>query len=274
MPCWLRGRFWLEDTVPRAEKEEKVRGIAERLQAASAAVLTDYRGLSVKDAAELRAALAEVDARFSIVKNSLTRLAVKEAGLEELTELVDGPTAIAFILGDPVAGAKALVDEAKRLPVLEVRGGFAEGRILSADQVRQLAALETREAMLAKLAGLGKMQLSRTAWMLQALQARFLLVLQALREKLPEEAAAEAAEERPAEMPEAPAAPGPEETETEPGPEPVEAPEAPDAPAEAPEAPAEAPQAPPAPDAPAEEPVSPGEPTPEQTETEPSEEGA
>jgi large subunit ribosomal protein L10 len=240
--------------VPRAEKEEKVRGIAQRLQASKAAVLTDYRGLSVKDAAELRAALAEVDARFSIVKNTLTKLAVKEAGLEGLAEFVDGPTAIAFILGDPVAGAKRLVDEARRLPVLEVRGGFAEGRILSADQIRQLASLESREVMLARIAGLGKVQLSRTAWILQALQAKFLLALRALSEKLPQEAEAQQAEEpaaepveaaaeeeRPAEMPEAPseAEPGPAETETEPAPEPEAPAEAPEAPTEEPEAPAE-----------------------------------
>jgi large subunit ribosomal protein L10 len=244
--------------VPRAEKEERVRGLAERLSAASAAVLTDYRGLSVKDAAELRAALAEVDARFSIVKNTLTKLAVKEAGLEGLAEFVDGPTAIAFILGDPVAGAKRLVDEARRLPVLEVRGGFAEGRILSADQIRQLASLESREVMLARIAGLGKVQLSRTAWILQALQARFLLVLRALADKLPDQVATEEApaaeEERPAEMPEAPSEgeAGPAETETEPAPEPGSPAEEPEGPADEPEAPAE----------------------PAETETEPTEGGA
>jgi hypothetical protein len=89
-PAALRGRFSLGDTVPRAEKEERVRGIAERLSAAEAAILTDYRGLTVQDAAELRAALADVDTRFSVVKNSLTRLAVKQAGLEDLTQYVDG----------------------------------------------------------------------------------------------------------------------------------------------------------------------------------------
>ncbi|MGH2654188.1 MAG: 50S ribosomal protein L10 [Actinomycetota bacterium] len=268
--------------MPRAEKEERVRGLAERLSAASAAVLTDYRGLSVKDAAELRAALAQVDARFSIVKNTLTKLAVKEAGLEGLAEFVDGPTAIAFILGDPVAGTKRLVEESRRLPVLEVRGGFAEGRILSADQIRELAALESREVMLARIAGLGKVQLSRAAWMFQALQARFLLALQALADKLPEEPAAEpveaaagepseepsaAEDERPAEMPEAPAegAPGPAETETEPRPQP-------EAPAEEPAETGTEPG--PEPEAPAEEPEAPAGAAQAGTETEPTEGGA
>jgi large subunit ribosomal protein L10 len=173
--------------MPRAEKEERVRGIAQRLSSAQGAVLTDYRGLTVQDAAEVRAALEEADARFSVVKNSLTRLAVKEAGLEALQEYVDGPTAIAFIQGDPVAAAKALVDQARRLPALEIRGGFAEGRVLGAEEIRALARLESREAMLAKLAGLAKMQVSRTAWMLQALQAKFVSLMEALRDTLPAE---------------------------------------------------------------------------------------
>jgi large subunit ribosomal protein L10 len=181
----------------RAEKEEKVRGLAERLSGAQAAVLTDYRGLTVQEAADLRAALDEVDTRFSIVKNSLTRLAVKEAGLEELGQYVDGPTAIAFIHGDPVAGAKRLVEQARRYPVLEVRGGFAEGRVLTAEEMRAFAALDTREVLLARMAGLGKLQLSRTAWMLQALQAKLLSLMDGLKEKLPAEDSIPAAEDHP-----------------------------------------------------------------------------
>jgi large subunit ribosomal protein L10 len=211
--------------MPKAEKEERVRGIAQRLSSAQAAVLTDYRGLTVHDAAELRAALEEADTRFAIVKNSLTRLAVKEAGLAGLEEYVDGPTAIAFVLGDPVAAAKALVDQARRLPALEIRGGFAEGRILGADDIKALARLESREAMLARIAGLAKLQLSRTAWMLQALQSRFVSLMEALKDKLPAEEAPQVREE-----PDAEEAPGTEEeraapdqaTPQEPGPEPSE----------------------------------------------------
>jgi large subunit ribosomal protein L10 len=181
--------------MPRAEKEERVRGIAQRLSSAEGAILTDYRGLSVHDAAELRAALGAVDTRFSVVKNSLTRLAVKEAGLEGLAEYVDGPTAIAFILGDPVAAAKALVDQSRRLAALEIRGGVAEGRVLSAEEIRTLAALDSREAMLAKIAGLGKAQMARTAWMMKAVQSRFVALMEALKEKLPPEEAPAAREE-------------------------------------------------------------------------------
>jgi large subunit ribosomal protein L10 len=171
--------------MPRAEKESKVKGLAERLGESQATILAGYRGLTVQEAAELRAALAEADTRFSVVKNSLTRLAVKDAGLEELTDLIDGPTAIAFVRGDPVSGAKRLVEQARRFPVLEIRGGFAEGRVLTADQVRSMAALESREVMLAQLAGLAKSQLTRTAWALQALQSRFVGLMEALKAKLP-----------------------------------------------------------------------------------------
>jgi large subunit ribosomal protein L10 len=174
--------------MPRAEKESKVKGLAERLGESQATILAGYRGLTVQEAAELRLALAEADTRFSVVKNSLTRLAVKDAGLEELTDLIDGPTAIAFVRGDPVSGAKRLVEQARRFPVLEIRGGFAEGRVLTADQVRSMAALESREVMLAQLAGLAKSQLTRTAWALQALQSRFVGIMEALREKLPSDA--------------------------------------------------------------------------------------
>lgn len=216
--------------MPRAEKEAKVREIAGELEGAEAAVLAGYRGLTVEEAAELRGSLIEVGTRFAVVKNSLAMLAVKEAGLEELTEFFDGPTAVAFVKGDPVAATKRLVEQSKKFPVLEIRGGFAEGRVLSAEQIQALAALDSREVMLARIAGLGKMQMAKAAWMFQALQTKFLLLLQALKEKLPAEEGAEATatEDHPdAEQPgggedtggeepvEGPDQPEPEETQTE-----------------------------------------------------------
>jgi large subunit ribosomal protein L10 len=199
--------------MPSEAKVERVRGLSERLSAADAALLTDYRGLTVQEADELRTALAGADTRFSVVKNSLTRLAMKEAGMEGLAELIDGPSAIAFVHGDPVAAAKALVDAARRYPVLEVRGGFAEGRVLTAEEIREYAALESREAMLATIAGLGKIQMARTALVLQALQVKFVRLMQALREELPEQEAGEPAPEQTETEPE------PTETETEPAPD-------------------------------------------------------
>jgi large subunit ribosomal protein L10 len=190
--------------MPNAQKVAKVKEIAEQLSAAQAAMLAGYRGLTVQEAAELREALTEVETRFSIVKNSLTRLAVKEAGLEALDELIDGPTAIAYVQGDPVAAAKRLVEQSRRFPVLEVRGGVAEGRVLSADDFRRFADLQPRDVMLAQLAGLAKSQIARTAWMMQALQSKFLLLLQALKDKLPED---DTAPDSGAEEPEAGASP-------------------------------------------------------------------
>jgi large subunit ribosomal protein L10 len=197
--------------MPSEAKVERVKGLTERLNAADAALLTDYRGLTVQEADDLRSSLADADARFSVVKNSLTRLAMKEAGMEGLADLIDGPSAIAFVQGDAVAAAKALVDAARRYPVLEVRGGFAEGRVLTAEEIREYASLDTREVMLAKLAGLGKMQMARTAMALQALQVKFLRLMQALSEELPEE---ETAGESP--QPEETDGPKPEQTDTEP----------------------------------------------------------
>jgi large subunit ribosomal protein L10 len=173
--------------MPNRQKESRVREIAEQLSGAQAAVLAGYRGLTVQEAAELRLALAEVNARFRVVKNSLTRLAVKEAGLEGLDEMIDGPTAIAYVQGDPVPAVKRLVEQGRRFPVLEVRGGFAEGRMLSAEDVRRFAELESREVMLAKMAGAAKGQIGRAAWMFQALQTRFLLLMEALKDKLPDD---------------------------------------------------------------------------------------
>lgn len=173
--------------MPNPTKVDKVRELSERLTAAEAAVFAGYRGLTVQDAGELRTTLAEVETRFAVVKNTLARLALKEAGLDGLEPFVDGPTAIAFVGGDSVAAAKRLLDATRRYPVLELKGGFAEGRVLSAEQVRALATLESRELMLSKFAGLAKSQMARAAWMLQSLQATFLSLLEAYQEKLPAE---------------------------------------------------------------------------------------
>jgi large subunit ribosomal protein L10 len=177
--------------MPNAQKVAKVREIAEQLSSAEAAVLAGYRGLTVQEAAELRTALAEVDTKFSVVKNSLTRLAVKEAGLEALGGLVDGPMAIAYVRGDPVLAAKRLVEQGRRFPVLEILGGVAEGRVLTADEIRRFAELDSRDVLLARLAGMAKGQIARTAWMLQALQSKLVLLMEALKQKLPPDSAAD-----------------------------------------------------------------------------------
>lgn len=177
--------------MPNQQKVEKVAEIKERLQAAQAAYFADYRGLSVPDIGEVRTALVEVEAQFAVLKNTLTRLAVRDLELSELEEFLEGPTAVAFVQGDIVAGAKALVDASKRFPVLEVKGGLAEGRVLGADEIKALAALETREEMLAKIAGLLSMHMRQAAFLFEALQSKFAALLAAYREKLEEETPAE-----------------------------------------------------------------------------------
>ena len=171
--------------MPSQVKIDKVEKLKQRLADAEAAVFADFRGLTVADANELRGELAEAQAGFAVVKNSLARIAVKEAQLDGVEPFIDGPTAIAFMKGDMVAATKKLVDAAKRFPVLEVRGGWAEGRVLTAEDVRSLAALESREVMLAKIAGLAKAEMSRAAAIFQALQSKFLGLLEAYKEKVP-----------------------------------------------------------------------------------------
>jgi large subunit ribosomal protein L10 len=122
----------------------------------------------VKDATDLRRALREHDATFAVVKNTLTKLAAKDAGLEEVLSLLEGPTAIAFIAGDPVTGAKAVLEAAKRFPTLEVKGAIIDRQVLGPDDARALATIDTREVSFAKIAGMLQAPLARTAYLLQA----------------------------------------------------------------------------------------------------------
>jgi large subunit ribosomal protein L10 len=170
--------------MPNAEKIDKVAALKERIGGANALLLAEYRGLSVHDATELRRSLAE-QARFSVVKNTLMARAASEAGIAQLEALLEGPTAVAFVEGDVVAAAKQVVDAARKFPALVLKGGYMEGKVLSAAEAQALATLESREVMLSKIAGLFKMEMSRAASMFQALQSRFLGVLEAYKDKVP-----------------------------------------------------------------------------------------
>ena len=169
--------------MPSAEKVEKVAVLKERIRGSQALLLTEFRGLSVHDATELRRSLGETG--FSVVKNTLLKLAAGEAGIGDLGSLLEGPTAVAFVAGDPVSAAKKVVEAAKRFPALVLKGAYLEGRVLSAEEAQALATLDSREVMLSKVAGMLKSEMSRAAAMFQALQARFLGVLEAYREKVP-----------------------------------------------------------------------------------------
>lgn len=170
--------------MPNAEKLDKVAALKGRIESSKALLLAEYRGLSVHDATELRRSLSD-QARFAVVKNTLMRHAAGEAGIEELQPLLSGPTAVAFVQGDIVATAKRVVDAAKRFPALVLKGGYMDGKVLSAAQAQALATLESREVMLSRVAGMLKGETSRAASMFRAVQSRFLAVLDAYRERIP-----------------------------------------------------------------------------------------
>ena len=138
--------------MPAPDKVAAVAELAEQFRASSGAVLTEYRGLSVKQLQELRRTLGQ-EANYSVVKNSLTKIAAKEAGVEAFDDLLTGPTAIAFITGDAVVAAKGLRDFARSNAPLVIKGGVLDGRALTAEEIAKMADLESREVLLAKLAG-------------------------------------------------------------------------------------------------------------------------
>ena len=226
--------------MPKAEKIERVAELKERIGASDAILLTEYRGLVVSDISELRRSLAEGGASFAIVKNTLMRRAAEESAMAELDSLLEGPTAVAFVKGDAVAAAKQVVDAIKKYPALVLKGGFMDGRLLSATDARALADLDSREVMLSRIAGLMKGEMSRAAGMFQAAQSTFLSLLEAFKEKVPDDTVAA--------EPEAPAAAEPEAEQEAAEPEAEQEaaePETPEAPAaEAPEAPGDGADAP------------------------------
>lgn len=165
--------------MARPDKAAKVAELADRFSNSEAAVLTEYRGLTVKDLQELRRSLGE-DATYAVAKNTLTAIAAKEAGVEGVEDTLNGPTAIAFIKGDIAAAAKGLRDFAKANPNLAIKGGVMEGKFLDAKAVLKLADLESREVLLAKLAGALQANLSKAAYLLNAPLSQGARVLGAL----------------------------------------------------------------------------------------------
>jgi large subunit ribosomal protein L10 len=167
--------------MANAEKAAAVAELTERFRDSSAAVLTEYRGLTVAQLAELRGSLAG-NATFSVVKNTLTKRAVDEIGLtEELSSLLAGPSAIAFVTGDVAQAAKGLREFAKTNPLLVIKGGVVEGKALTPNEVDRLADIEPREVLLAKLAGALKASQSRAAAAFNALPTQMALLADALR---------------------------------------------------------------------------------------------
>src|SRR5947208_8890091 len=217
--------------MPNAEKVSAVAEISEHFASSSAAVITEYRGLTVKQITDLRRALGR-DTTYAVVKNTLTKRAAAEAGVAIDDTLLQGPTAIAFVKGDPVDAAKGLRDFARSNPLLVIKGGVLEGKILSATEVNKIADLESREVLLAKLAGAIKALPTRAAGLFQAPLAQMARLAKALEEKKPEADAPTAeADAAPAEAA-AEAAPVEAEVEAAPAEAAAEAPETPAEPAE------------------------------------------
>jgi large subunit ribosomal protein L10 len=170
--------------MPRTEKLERVAKLQERIEGSTALLLTEYRGLTVSEISDLRRALREADASFAVVKNTLMQRAAAAAGME-LTELLSGPSAVAFVGGDAVTAAKQIKAAAKQFPSLILKGGFMDGQVLTAEDANRLADLESREVMLSKIAGLLKGEMSRAASVFQSAQSGFLSLLEAFRDTLP-----------------------------------------------------------------------------------------
>jgi large subunit ribosomal protein L10 len=204
--------------VARPEKVAVVEEVKDELADNPATILTDYRGLSVTALAELRRELRHAGARYVVVKNTLARLAARDAGFEELEELFVGPTALTICADDPVGPAKALRRFAKDHPQLVVKGGVLEGRVVDAETAEKLADLATREELLQQLAGMMYSALANMASLLQAPAGQLARLVAALEAKRGEEAP-------PAEPEEEPEAAATEDDE-EPSAEPEEEPEA------------------------------------------------
>ena len=170
--------------MARPDKAAAVAELAQEFRNSTGAVLTEYRGLSVKQLQELRRAL-DGHARYAVVKNTLTKIAAREAGIDSFDEMLTGPSAIAFVTGDPVEAAKGLRDFSRANAPLAIKGGVLEGRTLSVEEISRLADLESREVLLAKLAGALSASLQTAAGLFNApvsQVARLTAALQASRE--------------------------------------------------------------------------------------------
>ncbi len=180
--------------MANAAKVTAVAEITEQFKNSSAAVVTEYRGLSVGKLTELRRALG-ANATYSVAKNTLVKRAAAEAGVEGLDDLFVGPTAIAFVTGEPVDAAKAIKAFAKDNKALIVKGGFMDGKALSVDEVNKIADLDSREVLLSKLAGAFKGNLAKAAGLFNAPASQVARLSLALEEKKAAEGGAPAAAE-------------------------------------------------------------------------------
>ena len=165
-----------------ANKEASVAELTDNFRNSNAVLLTEYRGLTVAQLKQLRQSISE-HATYAVVKNTLTKIAANQAGISSFDAELAGPSALAFVHGDTVAVAKALRDFAKANPLLVVKGGYFDGNPLTAAEVNKLADLESREVLLAKLAGAFKQSLFGAAYLFNAPLSKAVRTVDALREK-------------------------------------------------------------------------------------------
>ena len=194
--------------MARPDKAAAVAELTDEFRSSNGAVLTEYRGLTVAQLTQLRVSLGD-DVNYAVVKNTLTKIAAKDAGVDSFDSLLEGPSAIAFIKGDPVVAAKGLRDFAKANPLLVIKGGVLDGKALGSDEISKLADLESREVLLAKLAGAMKAAPQQAVSLFAAPLSQAARLFAALQDKLPAEAApvadeapaAEAVQDAPADAP-------------------------------------------------------------------------
>jgi large subunit ribosomal protein L10 len=173
--------------MARPDKAAAVAELTEAFRGSTAAVLTEYRGLTVAQITQLRRSISG-NATYTVTKNTLTAIAASQAGVSAFDGQLSGPSAIAFVTGDPVETAKAIRDFAKANPALVIRSGYLDGKPLTADEVTKLADLESREVLLAKAAGVFKASLYQAAYLFTAPAAQAARTVDALRLKLEESA--------------------------------------------------------------------------------------
>lgn len=173
----------------RPEKVAAVEEIRAELEASQAAVITEYRGLTVQQLAELRTKLLATESSYKVSKNTLVRRAVSALGLGELEELLVGPTAVVYVKGDPIAAVKVISTFAKEHPALVVKGGVLDGRVLSENETKDLATVDSIDVSRAKIAGMLVAPLQQIVMLLEAPTARILFVLDELAKRGPAEPA-------------------------------------------------------------------------------------
>ena len=169
--------------MANAEKTAAIAEITDKFRESGAAVLTEYRGLTVKQLSTLRSSIRE-HATYAVVKNTLTEIAAKEAGITAFDGHLQGPSAIAFITGDPVEAAKGLRDFAKANPLLVIKAGVLDGKAMTPEEITKLADLESREVLLAKMAGAMKGSLSKAVYLFAAPLSQTARLVDALRQKV------------------------------------------------------------------------------------------